>query len=69
MNERFYDPIVAEVRRNREEMLAGFDGDTEKLISYIEIKRHEIEVSGLRYETPEERQTRLMRNRQWRVKE
>jgi len=69
MNEKFHDPIVAEVRKNREEMLAGFNGNTKKLTEYIDLKRSEIEAAGLRYETPEERQNRLTRNRKRREME
>jgi hypothetical protein len=59
MNNEFYDPIVAEVRKNREEMLAEFGGDTKKLTEYLESKRPEMEAAGLRFETEEERQARL----------
>ena len=59
MNNEFYDPIVAEVRKNREEMLAEFGGDTKKLTEYLESKRPEMEAAGLRFETAEGRQARL----------
>ena len=59
MSERFYDPIVAEVRKNREEMLAEFGGDTKKLTAYLETKRPEMEAAGLRFETEAERQARF----------
>ena len=58
------DPIVAEVRRNREAMLAEFDGDIRKLDVYLESKRPEREAAGFRYVTEEERQARLEWNRQ-----
>ena len=63
MNKRFFDPIVAEVRQNREAMLAEFDGDTKKLSEYLKSKRPEIEAAGLHFETEEERKARLEMNR------
>jgi hypothetical protein len=69
MNERFYDPIVAEVRKNREELLAEFDGDIKKLTAYLESKRSEMEAAGLRFESEEKRQARLAWNRQRREAE
>jgi len=60
MYEKFFDPIVAEVRRNREELLAEFDGDTKKLADYLASKRPAREAAGMRYETPEERQARFL---------
>ena len=59
MNDKFYDPIVAEVRKNRKEMLAEFDGDTKKLTAYLKTMRPEMEAAGLRFETEAERQTRF----------
>ena len=64
MNDGFCDPIVAEVRRNREELLAEFGGDTKKLSAYLKSKRPEMEAAGLRFETEEERQARFAWNRQ-----
>ena len=64
MNDKYYDPIVAEVRKNRENMLAEFYGDTTKLIAYLESKRPLREAAGCRYVTAEERQARLEWNRQ-----
>ena len=61
------DPIVAEVRRNREAMLAEFDGDTKKLTAYLESKRPELEAAGFHFVTEEERQARLAWNRQQRI--
>jgi hypothetical protein len=69
MNEKFNDPIVAEVRKNREELLAEFGGDTKKLTAYLESKRPEREAAGFRYVTEEERQARLAWNRQQREAE
>ena len=69
MNEKFYDPIVAEVRKNREELLAEFGGDTQKLTAYLESKRPEREAAGFRYVTEDERQARLALNRQRREAE
>ena len=59
MYENFYDPIVAEVRRNREEMLAEFGGDTKKLSAYLDSKRPKWEAMGFRYETEAEWQARF----------
>jgi len=59
MNDRFYDPIVAEVRKNREDLLAEFDGDTKRLTAYLKTKRPEMEAAGLRFETSAERQARF----------
>jgi hypothetical protein len=64
MNKNYYDPIVEEVRKNREDMLAEFDGDTRKLTAYLISKRAEREAAGCRYVTAEERQARLAWNRQ-----
>jgi len=64
MSERFDDPIVAEVRKNREDLLADFDGDTKKLSAYLKSKRSEIETAGLHYETEGKRRARLAWNRQ-----
>jgi hypothetical protein len=64
MNEKFYDPIVAEVRKNREELLAEFGGDTKKLTEYLAAKRPAREAAGVRYETADERQARLAWSRQ-----
>ena len=64
MSDGFYDPIVAEVRRNREELLADFGGDIDKLNEYLESKQPEREAAGVRYVTEEERQARLAWRRQ-----
>lgn len=60
MNDGFYDPIVAEVRKNREELLAEFDGDIIELHKHLAEQRAKWEALGFRYETQEERKTRLM---------
>ncbi|MDR1001378.1 MAG: hypothetical protein LBL96_11375 [Clostridiales bacterium] len=59
MNNAFYDPIVAEVRRNRKELLADFGGDIRKLDAYIDSKQREREAAGVRYVTEEEMLKRL----------
>jgi hypothetical protein len=59
------DPIVAEVRRNREALLAEFDGDIKKLDAHLEAKQSQREAAGFRYVTEEERQARLA----WRKKQ
>ena len=65
MNEEYDDdPIVAEVRRNREELLADFGGDMEKLSAHIASERPELEAVGVRYVTEEKRQSLLARRRQ-----
>jgi hypothetical protein len=66
MDNVFFDPIVAEVRRNREELLADFGGDIKKLDEHIESKRAMRKAAGVRYETAEERQARVTWNRQQR---
>ena len=69
MAEQFYDPIVAEVRKNREEIFASFDYDMEKYHQYLDSKRPEWEAAGFRFETEEKRQARLAWNRQQREAE
>ena len=64
MDERYDDPIVAEVRRNRAELLADFGGDMEKLSAYLKSKRPEREAAGVHYETEEEAQARMAWSRQ-----
>ncbi|MDR2589572.1 MAG: hypothetical protein LBC71_01095 [Oscillospiraceae bacterium] len=64
MSDRYNDPIVAEVRKNREELLAEFDGDTKKLTAYLVAKRPQRIAAGFRYETAEERQARFAWSRQ-----
>jgi hypothetical protein len=69
MNKKHCDPIVAEVRKNREDMLAEFSGDTKKLTAYLKSKRPIREAFGCRYVTAEERQLRLAWNKQRREAE
>ena len=69
MSEKLFDPIVTEVRRNRENLLADFNGDIFLLDAHIEIKRNEREASGAHYVTEEERLIRLAWNRQRRETE
>ncbi|MCL2475364.1 MAG: hypothetical protein FWF37_04540 [Chloroflexi bacterium] len=64
MSEEFYDPIVAEVRYNREQLLAEFNGDVKKLDAYLDSKRSEREAAGFHYDTEAEAQARLAWNRQ-----
>ena len=66
MNDKCYDPIVAEVRKNREDMLAEFEGDTKKLIAYLKTKHPIRKAAGCCYVTAEERQARLAWNKQQR---
>jgi hypothetical protein len=65
MNIQFHDPIVAEVRKTREDLLAEFDGDMNKLHQYLAKQQPVWEAAGFRYVTEEERQTRLA----WRRKQ
>ena len=66
----FYeDEIIAEVRKNREELLAEFDGDGRKLTEYLISQRPIMEAAGVRYETDEERQARFEWNRQQQLAE
>jgi hypothetical protein len=69
MNETFYDPILAEVRKNREEMLAEFGGDSKKLTAYLESMRPEMEAAGFHFETEEKRHARIVWNHQQREAE
>jgi hypothetical protein len=64
MNDKLHDPIVAEVRKNREEILAEFGGDTKKLSIYLKSIQPEMEAAGFRFVTKEEQQERLTLNRQ-----
>ena len=66
MSDVFYDPIVAEVRRTREKILAEFGGDTKKLREHLTAQRPKLEAAGFHYETEEELQARLAWNRQQR---
>jgi len=63
MNEKFVDPIVAEVRRNREEWFAEFDYDVDKLREHLDTLRSKWGNAGVRYETETERQARFEWNR------
>ena len=58
------DSIIAEVRKNRAELLAEFNGDTKKLIEYFISQRPAMEAAGWRYETEAELQTRKALHRQ-----
>jgi len=64
-----YDSIVAEVRQNRENLLAEFGGDIGKLDAHIEKKRRDREVAGAHYVTEEERLARIEYSRQRREAE
>jgi len=64
MNKEPSDPIVAEVRKNREALLAEFGGDVEKLSAYLKSKRSERKAAGVRYVTEEERLLRLARRKE-----
>jgi hypothetical protein len=47
--ELWEDPIVAEVRRNREELLAEFGGDVRKLNDSLVAERSAMEAAGWQY--------------------
>ena len=55
---RWDDPIVADVRRNREALLADFDGDTHKLIQYLKEQAPKKEAAGWKAVTIDEVITR-----------
>ncbi len=59
MNNTFQDPIVAEVRKNREEMFAEFGGDVGRLHRYLAEQQPTWEAAGFHYETEEKRQARI----------
>ena len=52
------DPVIAEVRRNRVELLAEFGGDTNKLIEHVKSQETAMEAAGFRYETEAEFEAR-----------
>ena len=58
------DSIIAEVRKNRTELLAEFDGDTKKLIEYLIAQMPAMEAAGWEYETETELETRKTLHRQ-----
>ena len=58
------DPIVAEVRKNREEWFAEFDYDAIKFQDYIREQQAKNKAAGVRYMSEEERQARLAWKRQ-----
>ena len=43
---RWDDPIVTDVRRNREAILADFNGDIHRLIQYLKEQHSAMEASG-----------------------
>jgi hypothetical protein len=61
-----YDPIVAEVRRIREEIAAEFDYDITKYHAYLDSQKAELDAAGFKYETEEKRQQRFEWNKQQR---
>ncbi len=65
MNENSWeDPIVAEVRKNREELLAEFDGDMRKLNDRLIAERPAMEADGWRYADVADLENRKTRYRQ-----
>ena len=58
------DSIIAEIRKNRTELLAEFDDDTKKLIEYLIAQKPAMEVAGWKYETETELETRKALHRQ-----
>ena len=59
MRDILFDPIIAEVRKNREELFAEFDYDITKLREHLDSLRPEIEAAGFHYETDEDRNKRI----------
>jgi len=53
-----HEDIVAEVRRNREELLSEFGGDIHKLNEHLISQRPVLEAQGVRFVTEEEDQAR-----------
>jgi len=58
------DSVIAEVRKNRTELLAEFDDDTKILIEYLIAQKPAMEVEGWKYETETELETRKALHRQ-----
>jgi hypothetical protein len=58
------DSIITEVRKNRSELLAEFNGDTKKIIDYLISQRPAMECAGWRYETEAEFAARKALHRQ-----
>jgi hypothetical protein len=58
----YYDPIVAEVRRYRAELLEEYGG-WEGYRKHQEEDRPRLEAAGWRFETPEEREVRIARHK------
>ena len=65
MNNDFFDPIVAEVRQNREELLQSFGGDIQKLDTHMKTQRAKWKAAGFDYESEADRQTRIARHREY----
>ena len=52
------DSIITEVRKNRTELIAEFEGDSKKLIEHFIAQRPAMEAAGWRYETESELEAR-----------
>ena len=63
------DPIVAEVRKNREEWFAEFDYDAKRFQEYIREQQAKNKAAGVRYMSEQERQARLAWKQQLREDE
>ena len=63
------DPIVAEVRKNREEWFAEFDYDAIKFQEYMREQQTRNKDAGIRYISQEDRQARLAWKQQQREEE
>lgn len=59
MKSDFFDPIISDVRKNREELLQSFDGDVQELDKHLKTQRTKWEAAGFVYETEIDRQTRI----------
>jgi hypothetical protein len=58
------DSVVAEVRKNRAELLAEFDGNTRQLVDHLISGRPDMEADGWRYETEDQLEARKARHKQ-----
>jgi hypothetical protein len=62
---KWADPIVADVRRNREALLADFSGDIHKLIQYLKEQSPKKDAAGWKAVTIDEiERSRIMSDKQ-----
>jgi hypothetical protein len=55
MEQAWEDPIIAELQRTRDEILAEFGGDFEAYLDYLDAVEVENRKRGVRYATPTHR--------------